>query len=108
MIAALIQGTLVRDPVERTTSKGKPYTTVQVRVPAGDEVLFVGVAAFDATGAARLAQMKQGGTVAVAGTLETTTWAGKDGDERKGWRLTATEVLSVYQARKRREVEHGE
>lgn len=103
MIAALIHGTLLRDPVERATSKGKPYTTAQMRVPAGEETLFVGIAAFDAVPAARLAQMRQGGTVAVAGTLEATSWQDKDGNERSGWRLTAAEVLSVHQARKRRE-----
>lgn len=106
MIGALIQGTLVGDPVERTTRQGKAFTTAQVRVPAGDEVLFVGIAAFDSTAAARLAQIRQGGTVAVAGTLEVTTWTDKSGADRKGWRLTATEVLTVYAARKRREVEH--
>lgn len=103
MIAALIQGDLVADPVERATAKGAPFVTATVRVAAGAEALFVGLACFDATGCERLAKLRKGATVAAAGTLEATTWTGRDGEERKGWRLTASEVLTVYAARKRRE-----
>lgn len=103
MIAALVQGELAADPVERVTAKGAPFVTATVRVAAGAEALFVGLACFDATGCERLAKLRKGATVAAAGTLEATEWTTKDGEARRGWRLTATEVLSVYQARKRRE-----
>lgn len=105
MIAALLHGSLVADPVERTTSKGAPFVTATIRVAAGAEALFVGVACFDSDGCERLAKLRKGATVAAAGTLEATEWTGKDGEERKGWRLTASEVLTVYAARKRRETE---
>lgn len=105
MIAALIQGDLMTDPVERTTTKGAPFVTATVRVAAGAEALFVGLACFDATACERLAKLRKGASVAAAGTLEATAWTGKDGEERKGWRLTASEVLTVYAARKRREME---
>lgn len=103
MIRALIQGDLVGDPVERSTAKGSTFVTATVRVPAGNEALFVGVACFEATGCERLMKLRKGASFAAAGTLEATEWSGKDGETRKGWRLTATEVLSVYQARKRRD-----
>jgi len=103
MIGALIQGELIADPQARTASNGKPFWTVTVRVPAGPEALFVGVTAFSETAGERLMRLHKGSAVAAAGTLEATAWTGNDGAERKGWRLTATEVLSVYQARKRRE-----
>lgn len=105
MIAALIHGELVSDPVERVTAKGAPFATATVRVAAGAEALFVGLACFDATGCERLAKLRTGSTVAAAGALEATVWTGKDGEERKGWRLTASEVLTVHAARKRRETE---
>lgn len=41
----------------------------------------------------------------IADPVERTTWTAKDGSERSGWRLTAAEILSVHQARKRRETE---
>lgn len=105
MIAAMIQGDLVADPVERTTSKGVPFATATVRVAAGAEALFVGLACFDATGCERLAKLRKGASVAAAGTLEATEWTTREGETRRGWRLTASEVLTVYAARKRRETE---
>jgi hypothetical protein len=70
MIAAMIQGDLVADPVERTTAKGAPFVTATVRVAAGAEALFVGLACFGATGCERLAKLRKGATVAAVGTLE--------------------------------------
>ena len=103
MIAALLHGELVADPVERTTSTGAPFWTATLRVPAGAEALFIGLATFSATAGERLLKLSKGSSVAAAGTLEATEWRDREGNDRKGWRLTATEVLSVYQARKRSE-----
>lgn len=103
MIGALIQGELVAEPVARTGASGKAFWTATVRVPAGSDALFVGLATFSETAGERLMRLHKGSTVAAAGTLEPTVWTGKDGEERRGWRLTASEVLSVYQARKRRD-----
>jgi single-stranded DNA-binding protein len=108
MIAALIQGELAADPVTRSTVKGQPFVTASVRVPAGAEVLFIGIAAFDETAGERLAKLHKGASIAAAGTLEATEWQSREGEPRKGWRLTATEVLSVYSARKRRDSEAAE
>lgn len=107
MIAALVQGDLISEPVIRTTAKGAPFVTATVRVPAGADALLVGIAAFDRTAGERLAKLHKGASLAAAGTLEATEWE-KDGETRRGWRLTATEILTVYAARKRRETEAGE
>jgi single-stranded DNA-binding protein len=108
MIGALIQGELIADPQARTASNGKPFWTVTVRVPAGPEALFVGVTTFSESAGERLAKLHKGSALAAAGVLEPTSWTGRDGEERRGWRLTASEVLSVHQARKRREPEGAE
>lgn len=105
MISALVQGELIADPVQRTTRAGKPYTTATMRVAAGADALFIGVGAFETEAAERLARLRKGSSVAAAGTLEQSVWTAKDGTERTGWRLTAVEVLSVHQARKRRKAE---
>lgn len=107
MIEAMTTGELIADPQERTTRTGKPYWTATLRVPAGADSILVGLTVFSETAGARLAQMHKGAKIAAAGTLESSVWAGRDGEERKGWRLTATEILSVYQARKKRETEAG-
>ncbi len=101
MIGALILGELAAEPVERTTSAGRLFWTANVRVAAGAEALFIGLATFSETAGARLMQLHRGSSVAAAGTLEANAWTAQDGSERKGWRLTANEILSVYQARKR-------
>jgi single-stranded DNA-binding protein len=109
MISALVTGDLVGDPVERTTQAGKVFVTATLRVPAGEESVFVGVAAFSETAAARLAQMKRGSSVAAVGVLEVNNWTDREGNARSGWRLTASEVLSPYAAtKKRREAEGGD
>jgi len=107
MIEALTTGELIADPVERTTRAGKPFWTATLRVPAGADSILVGLTVFSASAGARLAQMHKGAKIAAAGTLEASVWSGRDGEERKGWRLTAVEILSVYQARKKRETETG-
>jgi len=107
MIAALVKGDLISEPVERTTAKGAPFVTATVRVPAGADALLVGIATFDRTAGERLAKLHKGASVAAAGTLEATEWE-KDGETRPGWRLTATEILTVYAARRRRETEASE
>ncbi len=107
MIGALIAGDLSTEPAERTASNGNRYWTASARVAAGGEAIFVGIAAFDPKAGARLMTLHKGSSIAAVGTLEVNTWTDKTGAERKGWRLLAHEVLSVYQARKRRDAGEG-
>lgn len=108
MIGALIAGELSTEPAERTASNGNRYWTATARVSAGGEAIFVGVTVFDPKAGERLMALHKGSRVAAVGTLEATTWTDKTtGAERKGWRLLAHEVMSVYQARKRRDAGEG-
>jgi hypothetical protein len=102
MIGALIHGELMAEPVQRTSASGTPFWTCTVRVAAGSESIFVGVSTFSETGGERLMALHKGATLAAVGPLEATTWQTKSGETRQGWRLTATEVMSAYQASKRR------
>ena len=67
----------------------------------------ISLATFEAATGERLMRLSKKSAVAAAGSLKQTTWRGKDGEERHDWRLTATEVLTVNQARKRAEAAHG-
>jgi single-stranded DNA-binding protein len=102
VISALITGDLVADPVERTAKNGSSFTTCNMRVPAGADALFIGVAAFNETDRERLRKLGKGSSLAAVGSLEQAIWTDREGQERISWRLTASEVLSVYQANKRR------
>ena len=102
MIAALITGTLVGDPVERKAANGTAFATATLRVSAGADAIFVGVAVFTEAGVERMRKLAKGGALSAVGTLEQTEWTAKDGSVRNGWRLTASEVMTVYMANKRR------
>ena len=101
MIGAVVSGTLVGDPVERQTRERKPFVTATARVAAGEDAIFIGLAAFNETSAERLLQMRAGGAVSACGVLEQTHWTAKDGTARNGWRLTA------YAATKKRRSAEG-
>ena len=107
MIGALIQGELMADPMARTAANGKLFWTANMRVAAGPEALFVGLTTFSESAGERLMKLHKGSTIAAAGPLEATVWTAKDGAERRGWRLTANEVLTVYEATKRRKPRGG-
>lgn len=102
MISALIQGELIADPVSRTTQAGATFATTTVRVPAGADATLIGLATFSATAAEKLLNLRKGDSVAASGVLEANVWTDRNGEERRGWRLTATQVLTVYEANKRR------
>ena len=102
MISALIKGERASDPTERTAANGTRFWTANIRVSAGAETFFVSLTTFSETAGERLAVLRKGSTLAATGTLEQTTWVGKDGASRGGWRLTAGEILTVYAATKKR------
>ncbi len=107
MIGALLSGELSAEPTERTASNSNRYWTASARVAAGPEAIFVGITTFDPKAGARLMTLHKGSSLAAVGTLEATTWTDKAGAERKGWRLLAHEILTVHQARKRRDAGEG-
>ena len=102
MIAALLIGELSSDPIARTSAAGNQFATANLRVPAGDAAQFIGLAAFDRTAAEKLLRLKKGDACAATGTLTSNVWTDREGNERSGWRMTAAQILSVYEATKRR------
>lgn len=102
MLSVLIEGTLIAAPVRRTSAKGGAFVTAQVRCSADDGAsVFCGVIAFQPAAAEALAALGAGDAVAVAGPASLSQWE-KDGEHRSGLRVTATRVLSVYDAGARR------
>ncbi len=108
MIHALLNATLAGDPVERTSAKGDRYITVDPRVPAGTETIFIGAAAFDRHAADRLAALSKGSPVAAAGELQPDNWTDREGVEHRDWRQLVNKVVGVAQAARRRKASQAE
>ena len=102
MLSVLVEGTLVSAPVQRTGARGSQFVTAQVRCNAEDgESLLVSVIAFSASAAEALARLGAGDTVALAGPAALSRWE-KNGEPHVGLKVTATRVMTVYDAGLRR------
>lgn len=103
MLSILVQGVLHADPVMRTSAKGQPYATAQLRAAGEDgATVWCSVIAFNAEAVEALAGLANGDPVAIVGRASVTSYSKRDGDTGVGIRITATRVLSVYEAGKRR------
>lgn len=107
MLSALITGSIVSEPKHGTSKSGTEWSNCVVRVPCGkdretgdQESAFVQIAAFGSE-AGKLARLTKGDSVSAAGALKPTTYQ-KDGQERHGLSLTATEILTAYQIKAKR------
>jgi single-stranded DNA-binding protein len=100
MLHCLVLGTLISDPVRRTTKTGNPFGTGTLRVATEDgESVLASIAAFGDMAQPLLAH-HQGSTLSVAGKARLTSWTGKDGAEKHGISITVTELASAAAARR--------
>lgn len=100
---AMLMGTLISDPVRRTSQSGKPYTTGSLRVPCdGGEAFLASLIAFNAGAAEMLANHRKGDTITCGGRASLRSWVGRDGAEQHGVSVTVEAVMSEYQFAKRR------
>lgn len=103
-IEALILGKLHQRAERRTSKTGRPFVTGKVRVAAGDgESLFANVIAFGETACAALLALDAGDSLALAGTLKPGAWTDREGNARPSVDVVASQVLTVYGVRKKRE-----
>ena len=102
MLSVLIEGSLIAAPVRRTSAKGSTFVTAQLRCTGDDGAgILCSVIAFQASAAEALAALAAGDTVAVAGPAALSQWE-QNGEHRVGLKVTASRVLSVYEAGTRR------
>jgi single-stranded DNA-binding protein len=102
VLNVLASGTLIADPVARTSAKGKPFATGTMRVPSEDaDPVLMSLIAFSSTAVDTLLALTKGDALAVVGRAKLTSWT-KDGEDRHGLSMVADQVMSVYQADKRR------
>lgn len=97
MIDGLIAGRLLGDPERRVGKGGSLYVVAKLRAQAGDgEHLIVNVIAFDDVPCAALLDLRDGDSVALAGSLTPKAWTDKQGNVKPALDLVAHRVLSGY------------
>jgi single-strand DNA-binding protein len=103
MIDALISGKLVKDTELKTSSNGNPYCNFLLSVHTGDPapIVISGIAFSEV--AEKIAKLKKGDALTVAGALKPSEWADKTtGETRHGLSVTVTNSLTVYDIKKRK------
>ena len=101
MLSVLASGTLVKEPVERTSSAGRPYVTATLRVPTEDDAALVSAVAFSDSARQALLALSRGDQAAVTGRAKLTSWE-RDGETKFGMSIVAENVPTLYALEKRR------
>jgi single-strand DNA-binding protein len=104
-IEAAFFGTLGKDAESKTSTAGKPYLRLNIRVGDGEGAIWVSVSAFDATAIRCADNFKKGARVYIEGALRPTEWTGQDGAQRHGLSVMAwhCRLAAIGRNRHRRE-----
>src|SRR5690348_13372856 len=94
---ALATGSLIADPIRRTSRKGGTFATAALRTATEDGAILVSVIAFGAQ-AEQLPSHRQRDALATPGRANLTTWTGRDGNEKHGVSLAAEQIASTAEA----------
>ena len=102
-LTLLATGTLLRDPVARTSAAGKQFCTALMRVPGeGEDAVLCSLIAFHPDAVRSILALSNGDAIAVSGLGKLTSWT-KDGEEKHGLGVTVEAVLTAYQIDKKRQ-----
>lgn len=104
MIESLISGKLLRDTELRISAKSTKFCNFMLSVSIGEltPIIISGIAFNEA--AEKIARLKKGDALAVAGQLKPNQWQDKaTGETKHGLNITASDCLSVYDIKKRRD-----
>lgn len=95
MIRCLLTGTLYAEPQQRTSQNGKVFTTGKLRADASDGAqVWCSLIAFADVGE-RLATLKAGAAISVAGRCKLSAWTDKNGNPAAGLDLVVDEIATL-------------
>ena len=98
MIHVLLTGTLYDTPVGRIARNGNPFATAKLLADVSDgSAVWCSMIAFAEAGE-RLAILRAGDAVSVAGKARLSQWEDAEGKPRAGLNVTVTEVISLQSA----------
>ena len=107
MLNVLVSGKVVKSPKTGVSAKGTPWTSVSLRCPVqaqkaeDEDNILANVIAFGDT-AEKLGRLGVGEGVSVSGEARFNHWEDRDGGQRTGLSVTASEVLTAYSVKKKR------
>ena len=113
MFDGMISGRLIRNPRIGNTKNGNAMANalLSVRCEQADDSALVSVIAFEQA-AEKLGRLEKGDSVSVAGPCRMTEWQSGDGEIRHGIAITAHNVMTAFQRRKKggnqRQQEHDD
>jgi single-stranded DNA-binding protein len=97
MIAALVQGTLVRAPEQKTSKAGHSYVSATLKVRDGDATQWVRVTAFSNTAQADLLRLADGDALSAQGRLSAEIYTGIDNIPKISLSIVADQILPLRQ-----------
>ena len=86
-IEAAMFGVLGKDAEHKTSSSGKSYLRLNLRIGDGNAVQWVNAMTFDPDAIAVVDKMRKGARVYIEGKLSLDEWTGQDGAKRHGLSL---------------------
>lgn len=100
MIDGLVAGRLFGEPETREGKHATRFVVAKVKAACADgETAIVNVIAFDADTCAALLDLRDGDSVALAGSLSPKVWSDKQGNTRPALDMVASRLLTVQAAR---------
>lgn len=97
----IITGKLTRNPQFKTSQQGNPYTWMLLSVPTEQERLSASVLGFEQV-AETMGKLNEGDEVAVTGNATINQWDKGDGTIRVSLNVMASQVMTMYQHRKKK------
>lgn len=102
MIEGLVGGQVYGSTEQRTGRTGE-FTVATVRAISKGEAVFVNVIAYDLMAQVSLLALDDGDAVRLVGRLTPRARVDRDGEARASLGMTATQVLTAYQAKRKRD-----
>lgn len=107
MIRALVSGVLHADPQVRTSQTGNSFTTAKLRADDGKGgSVWCNLIAFGPEGE-RLATLKAGAALSVAGRADLSAWINREGEPKAGLSLVVEELVTLRGKPKPRSAERN-
>jgi single-stranded DNA-binding protein len=103
----IVSGSLFKEPLEKTSTAGKPYVLATIVEKAGAQKRWIKAFIFSESACAEVRRLGDGDPIAVAGEIDGDVYAPDGGEPRVNWKITVDAVLSAHRPTKAKAVGEG-